>query len=190
MAESSSQIKFESGLAAMFREMKGDLSNDEFLRKVLEAYQVCGELTLSSADRRLVEEVCSETGKSMSETVSKALVAYAKRVKPVSKNTNFSEMTFQELMEFAKTSTAKGLAVAKIEKLVESIETYNLKVAVDDEDKVYLTPNLVFTITNTNRNTINKWFEDNAEIVERVRKDLTVEANTADRRSAKEKLGL
>jgi hypothetical protein len=118
--------------------------------------------TIKENEIELVDKAIKNSGLSLKEIVKDGVLQRAKYLNSIAQNqAKLDSMSEEEL----KTQTFKGVANYRIEQAIEAIKSHNDK-NTEKSDKICITKGVIFKITGSNRQTINKFFEAHYLMIE------------------------
>lgn len=122
---------------------------------------------LDAEDFETLKEICQNDGISYKEFAKASMVSALKKYRTQSENKpNFEAMSLKDLEKImkkdsegkAKGRTYKGLAEARIAKVVELVQAHNDN-QPEKKFKWFISPSLIAKLTGSNRPAINNFFE-------------------------------
>jgi hypothetical protein len=109
---------------------------------------------LSGSEQREVENALTNSDSQLDEVARDGLLQRSRYLNSIAdKQAELESMTDEEM----KKATFKGAASFKIEQAVNTIISHNNN-QPEKSDKICLTKGIIFKLTGSNRQTINKWF--------------------------------
>lgn len=155
-----------------------DGQNIEFIKACLNCLETnSGSLALSTEEQELVNKAVEKSGMSFDEILKRGLLAEASKLEKQSdKLGEYQDLTYQELEKLAQETTIKGIATLKIQKCIELIEHHNNHCQLT-ADKIFISPTVVFKVTNSNRASINSYFEEHQEQIDKLNSKHKLEAS-------------
>jgi len=119
---------------------------------------------LSEDEKRLVDEALKAERIDINELIKRGLLMIAKSYVSSAANKKqrgFEGLSYNQLAELGSNgNTIRGLAEAKIEKCFEAIQQFN-RDQVDEVQRIYVSQNTIYQITNSNLDAIKKWLREN-----------------------------
>ena len=130
------------------------LSNRESVLS-LESFNLSGEQQLE------VENALTNSDSQLDEVARDGLLQRSRYLNSIaSKQAQLESMTNEEMAK----ATFKGAANFKIEQAIETIINHNNNQS-EKSQKVCITKGMVFKLTGSNRQTINKWFDQHSTMI-------------------------
>ena len=124
---------------------------------------------LTESEKSLVDEALKVERIDLNELMKRGLLMIAKSYVSSAaskKQLGFDGMSFCQLAKLGTDRrTIRGLSEAKIEKAFEMIQEFN-KDQSDEEQRLYVSQDLIYKITNSNLVTIKKWVENHPTDIE------------------------
>jgi hypothetical protein len=109
---------------------------------------------LSGVEKREVENALTNSDSQLDEVARDGLLQRSRYLNSIAdKQAQLESMTDEQMQK----ATFKGAANFKIEQAVNTIIDHNNQ-QPDSSDKVCITKGIIFKLTGSNRQTINKWF--------------------------------
>ena len=121
----------------------------------LEAFNLSGEQQLE------VENALTNSNSQLDEVARDGLLQRSRYLNSIAdKQANLESMSDEEM----KTATYKGVASYRIEQAIETIMNHNNNQS-EKSQKVCITKGMVFKLTGSNRQTINKYFDEHEVMI-------------------------
>lgn len=118
--------------------------------------------SLKENEIEIVDNAVKNSGLSLQQIVKDGVLQRAKYLNSIAQSqAKLDSMSEEEL----KTQTFKGVANFRIEQAIETIKTHNDRQG-EKSEKICITKGIVFKITGSNRQTINKFFDDHYLMIE------------------------
>ena len=116
---------------------------------------------LSSSEQSEVENALINSNSLIDEVARDGLLQRSRYLNSIaSKQAQLESMSDEEI----RSSTFKGAANFKIEQAINTIIEHNNS-QTEKSDKVCITKGIIFKLTGSNRQTINKWFADHEVMI-------------------------
>lgn len=117
---------------------------------------------LSGAEQREVENALINSNSQLDEVARDGLLQRSRYLNSIAeKQAQLESMTDEEM----KKATFKGAANFKIEQAVNTIISHNNSQS-EKSRKVCITKGIIFKLTGSNRQTINKWFAEHQTMID------------------------
>ena len=119
---------------------------------------------LTEDEKSLVNEALKAERINVNQLIKRGLLSLAKTYVSSAANKKqrgFEGLSYNQLAELGSNgNTIRGLAEAKIEKCFEAIQQFN-RDQVDEVQRIYVSQNTIYQITNSNLDAIKKWLREN-----------------------------
>ena len=147
------------GLIEAYESLKKENESLKNQLEVTESQIKLGELSyillgLNGSEILEVQNAESVSLQSLQEIARDGLLQKARYYNSTMGKKDYDSMTDNEL----RNSTSKGSANARISNMIEKIKQYN-DLQPDNSTRFFLSPSLIFKLTNSNFKTINNYFE-------------------------------
>ena len=117
---------------------------------------------LSGSEQQEVENALTNSDSQLDEVARDGLLQRSRYLNSIAdKQAQLESMTNEEMQK----ATFKGAANFKIEQAVNTITSHNNSQS-EKSDKVCITKGIVFKLTGSNRQTINKWFDQHQTMID------------------------
>jgi hypothetical protein len=135
-----------------------DIFEDYLMLKEQSDNQHNNDLPLTNDEQQQVQSAMSNSGLTYQEIAKDGLLQRAKYLNSVAKKqSELESLSDADIKENINKLTFKGVADYRIEQAIQKIIDYNE--TASQNDKICITKGIVFNITGSNRQTINKFFE-------------------------------